>query len=86
MIRLIILASLVSIAALLFRKFFSQLKLNQPTSRTKTVSKPTEEKISKCETCGLHVPESSGQMHQDKFFCSEAHKLAFIETHSKETP
>lgn len=85
MIRLLILAVLVSAAALLFRKFVSQLKLNKPTAGTKTASKSTEEKISKCETCGLHVPESSGQLYQDKFFCSEAHKLAFIETHSKET-
>ncbi len=79
MIRLIILLVLASLAVLLLQKLRSSLRLQQRKPTTRNSGNQTEEKISKCKTCGLHVPQSSGLEYQDKFFCSEAHKLAYIE-------
>lgn len=79
MIRLIILLVLASLAVLLLQKLRSSLRLQQRKATNRENRNQAEEKISKCKACGLHVPQSSGLEYQGKFFCSEAHKLAFIE-------
>lgn len=83
MLRLIIVALLATLAVALLQSFVSKLKLGNQNSAQKASKKP-EEKISKCETCGLHIPETSGIWYEEKFFCSEAHKLSFIEVRSKD--
>jgi len=79
MIRLILLASVAIFAVILLQKTISRIKPKTPSSSK------NEEKMHKCDTCGLHVPESTALNYQQRYFCSESHKLAFIETHSKDS-
>ena len=79
MIRLILLASVAFFAVILLQKTIYRIKPKIPSSSK------NEEKIHKCDTCGLHVPESTALNYQQRYFCSESHKLAFIETHSKDS-
>lgn len=83
MLRLIIVALLASLAVALLQRFISRLRLGNQSPAHQASKKP-EEKISKCETCGLHIPETSGIWYQEKFFCSNDHKVSFIEAQSKE--
>ena len=78
MIRLLLVAFVTIFALFLLQRVIARLKPQVPPS-TKS-----EEKMHKCETCGLHVPESTALTYQQRFFCSESHKLAFIETQSKD--
>ncbi|TAH41749.1 MAG: hypothetical protein EYC67_17160 [Betaproteobacteria bacterium] len=34
------------------------------------------EHMVECAHCGIHVPETEGVREGDRFFCSEAHRLA----------
>ena len=78
MIRFILVAFITIFAIIVLQRLISRIKPQTPTS-TKN-----EEKMHKCETCGLHVPESTVVNYQQRFFCSESHKLAFLETQSKD--
>lgn len=37
---------------------------------------PGVEHMVECAHCGVHVPETEGVRDGDRFFCSEAHRLA----------
>jgi len=78
MIRLLLVAFVTIFVVIILQRVISRIKLAAPTSRK------NEEKMHKCETCGLHVPESTALCYQERFFCSEPHKLAFIEAQSKD--
>jgi uncharacterized protein len=43
-----------------------------PTKR----SVPPPEKMVTCAHCGVHFPESDGQIEQGRAYCCEAHRVA----------
>ena len=78
MVRLLLVAFIAIFAVIILQRVIARIKPEAPAA-TKN-----EEKMHKCEICGLHVPESTVLNYQQKFFCSETHKLSFIETQSKD--
>jgi uncharacterized protein len=42
---------------------------------------PAPEDVVACRHCGLHLPRSESLSSRDGVFCSEAHRVAFEQTH-----
>ena len=69
-VRLIIFIALVSLLILVYRKFTATKQA--PPPKTDTAS------MRKCAQCGIHLPESEACTDNDKFFCSDAHRQAYL--------
>ena len=53
-----------------------QNKVSDPSPR----QHQAPENMLSCAHCGVHLPESEGIVAGDRFYCSEAHRLAAKDT------
>ncbi len=73
MSKFFIILALICLAYLFFKKAV------RPTSQNQQKTKPkTTEAIVPCAHCGLHVPKSECVSDNDLYFCSDAHREAFL--------
>lgn len=73
LIRLIIIALLIW---LVWRLISSTLQTLKPRPPAKNDQAP---KMVRCLHCGVHVPEHDARWDQDRSFCSEEHRHAWLE-------
>lgn len=80
--RLVALALLVWIAWFMWRNY--RVKARQQQSRRgkgRVPAKVPGERIVKCLSCDLHLPEAQALREGDAWFCSKAHRRAWLEQH-----
>lgn len=77
MSRLLLLIVIFVAIYLLFRSYSKQLHKGQPEQKASA----TAEDMVCCGHCGVHLPKHESVMHDERHFCSEAHRRAYIEQH-----
>jgi uncharacterized protein len=72
MSRLIMLVVIAALVYLLIKSY----RRNTP-GQDKDVSTDAEDMV-RCAKCGVHLPKSESVMSQGQFFCSAAHRDAYL--------
>ncbi|HKF93379.1 MAG TPA: PP0621 family protein [Gammaproteobacteria bacterium] len=68
MARLFFILIIVLVAMLLWRSLYKNMKTQTRTQRPKTLI------MTRCDYCGLHVPEQTALLRQGRHYCSEEHR------------
>lgn len=66
MIRSLVILGLLVVAILLIRRLW---QINKPPAQ----SEPKQQRMLRCDHCGVHFPENEAVKRNDKTFCSTAH-------------
>jgi len=66
MIRLIVIALIIYLSLLIFKRWAANKK-NHSQQQT------LENDMVRCEVCDLHVPENEALQHEGKYYCSQKH-------------
>lgn len=74
MVRLLLLIAIAAVAWYLYRRIVVAPKIPPPTPPPEAGPDP----VTRCEECGVHVPEKNGVRFQDKFFCSPDHLNSYL--------
>ena len=69
MARILLLIAIVAVAWYLYRRLTARPGGGTPS--TPTAANP--DAVTRCEECGVHVPEKNGVRYQERFFCSPEH-------------
>lgn len=72
-VRLILIIALVSLVIMAYRKI-TAAKNNSPKA-------PDAASMRKCAQCGIHLPESEAKQQGSHFFCSDEHRIAYMNNH-----
>lgn len=68
LIRLIVIALIIYLVIQIFKRWAAN-KRSTPSSSQQN----NDNKMVKCETCHLHIPESDALQKNGQFFCSQEH-------------
>ncbi len=66
-VRLLLTVAIIVVGWYLYRQW------TRPTSSGDSATPGQPPMISKCETCGVHVPANEGVHYQGHFFCTPQH-------------
>ena len=72
--RIIILGAVIAFAVMLYRKWQSGEQVSTRTGKDSPVMR-------KCAHCGVHLPDADAIRVEERFFCSESHRLAYDKEH-----
>lgn len=75
MVRLLLLIAIAAVAWYLYRRIVVAPKI-PPTTPPPPAAGP--DPVTRCEECGVHVPEKNGVRFQDKFFCGPDHLNSYL--------
>ncbi|MDP2228149.1 MAG: PP0621 family protein [Moraxellaceae bacterium] len=53
----------------------------RPDDDTPAAPPPGQQAMRRCAQCGVHVPEGESTQSRGHFFCSEAHRDAYLREH-----
>ncbi len=71
--RLIAIALVIWIIWFFIRKSVLQAKARINQSKNSQINPRANNRIVKCDTCGVHVPQNTAFQKSDKFYCSVEH-------------
>jgi uncharacterized protein len=81
LIRFIFLLLIVGIAWFVFKNFVRKQELRTQRTRARNEAPQISGKIVRCKQCDVHLPETEAVREGDEWFCTQAHRQAWLGHH-----
>lgn len=84
LIRIIVIVAIIWLVYRLIKQWRAQAHRSNKSADKSTDKTSTSkvENVVECVVCGLHIPEKASVKHDDKQFCSAAHKKQYLAEHN----
>lgn len=79
-VRLLLLVAIAAVAWYLYRRVVAG---RRPPEAPGTPPTATGDAITRCDECGIHVPERNGVRYQTHFFCTPEHLSEYLRKHGQ---